>query len=369
MRVAIPVAALMLAGAVSAAGVGPKWTWEAGKQTNNGAVTIKSTSGSTTYSGTQNPTGSAVKTNQSAVTQPPTVIITAGSNSTISGAIQLNNGYVYVYDTGYATWIMLPNATFIANYNKTVDSLNSNVWTTWVDPYFAAASPVNYSYNLKCSPPSATGTNMNTWWSPTGGGNISIGGGEYIVSSAPLTATGSVYLLFAGVSSYWPWPTIAQAQYYAYTTVSYTLWGVSVGTSNTMNGASTSYYDCGTSPSTDFTYNGSFTAQILGGGGLLSKTASPDTTWAMMCLEGDGGAHTCKVFNQSKSAIYTMSSASATPVWNATSGKSYFSAGGQMFFISGPTLYSVNYKTDTVTTLGNIGSALPTAAYINVAHK
>ena len=55
----------------------PQWAWEAGKQTNNGAITIKSVSGGTTYSGTQNPTGAVAKTNQNAVTQPPTVIIQA----------------------------------------------------------------------------------------------------------------------------------------------------------------------------------------------------------------------------------------------------------------------------------------------------
>lgn len=54
----------------------PQWAWDAGKQTNNGAITIKSVSGGT-YSGTQNPTGAVAKTNQSAVTQPPTVIIQA----------------------------------------------------------------------------------------------------------------------------------------------------------------------------------------------------------------------------------------------------------------------------------------------------
>lgn len=56
----------------------PQWTWEAGKQTNNGAITIKSTNGSTTYSGTQNPTASAVKINQNVATQPPVVIIQGG---------------------------------------------------------------------------------------------------------------------------------------------------------------------------------------------------------------------------------------------------------------------------------------------------
>jgi len=54
-----------------------QWTWEAGKQTNNGAITIKSVSGGSSYSGTQNPTGAVAKTNQNAVTQPPTVILQA----------------------------------------------------------------------------------------------------------------------------------------------------------------------------------------------------------------------------------------------------------------------------------------------------
>ena len=68
---------LLLAVCEQAAAMTPQWTWEAGKQANNGAITIKATSGSTTYSGTQNPTGAVAKTSQSAVTQPPTVIVQA----------------------------------------------------------------------------------------------------------------------------------------------------------------------------------------------------------------------------------------------------------------------------------------------------
>jgi len=75
MRAALGMVLMGLCSATSAAG--PQWTWEAGKQTNNGAITIKSTNGSTTYPGTQNPTGAVAKTNQNAVTQPPTVIIQA----------------------------------------------------------------------------------------------------------------------------------------------------------------------------------------------------------------------------------------------------------------------------------------------------
>lgn len=71
------IAACVLFASLSPLAAGQKWTWEAGKQTNNGQITVKSLSGSTTYSGTQNPTGAVAKTNQNAVTQPPTVIIQA----------------------------------------------------------------------------------------------------------------------------------------------------------------------------------------------------------------------------------------------------------------------------------------------------
>ncbi len=64
-----------------AADIAPQWTWEAGKQTNNGSITVKSVSGGATYSGTQNPTGAVARTNQSAVTQPPTVILQATGGS------------------------------------------------------------------------------------------------------------------------------------------------------------------------------------------------------------------------------------------------------------------------------------------------
>jgi len=79
MRAAFVAALVALAGPVLAGP--PQWTWEAGKQTNNGAITIKSVNGGTTYSGTQNPTGAVAKTNQNAVTQPPTVIIQATGGS------------------------------------------------------------------------------------------------------------------------------------------------------------------------------------------------------------------------------------------------------------------------------------------------
>ena len=75
-RLGLTLMCLCLPWSVWAAGP-PKWTWEAGKQTSNGSITVKSLSGGTTYSGIQNPTGAFAKTNQNAVTQPPTVIIQA----------------------------------------------------------------------------------------------------------------------------------------------------------------------------------------------------------------------------------------------------------------------------------------------------
>lgn len=65
---------------VHAAGT-PQWTWEAGTQTNNGAITIKSTDGVTTYAGTQNPTANTVHINQNAATQPPTVVVPSSSSA------------------------------------------------------------------------------------------------------------------------------------------------------------------------------------------------------------------------------------------------------------------------------------------------
>ena len=68
----------MFSVATSAFSTGPQWTYQAGKQTNDGQITVKSTDGSTTYTGTQNPTGSSAKVNQTAATQPPTVVVQGG---------------------------------------------------------------------------------------------------------------------------------------------------------------------------------------------------------------------------------------------------------------------------------------------------
>lgn len=99
--------ALTLALTTTLTHAAPQWTWEAGKQTNNGEITLKSTDGSTSYTGTQNPTGAVAKSNQTASTQPPTVIIQATSGSgtpfnykddcwvfDLAGAGQANNWFI-----------------------------------------------------------------------------------------------------------------------------------------------------------------------------------------------------------------------------------------------------------------------------------
>ena len=57
----------------------PSWAHQAAGFQSNGQVSIKSLSGGS-YVGSQNPTGAIAKTNQSATTQPPTVIIQATSS-------------------------------------------------------------------------------------------------------------------------------------------------------------------------------------------------------------------------------------------------------------------------------------------------
>lgn len=56
-----------------------QWVWDTGKQNNNGSINIKSVTGGAVYAGTQNPTGAAAKLNQTAVTQPPTVVLATAS--------------------------------------------------------------------------------------------------------------------------------------------------------------------------------------------------------------------------------------------------------------------------------------------------
>ena len=71
----------MLAGSAPAARAGnASWAHQAGSLSSNGSVTVKSLTGGT-YAATQNPTGAVAKANQTAATQPPTVIIQATASA------------------------------------------------------------------------------------------------------------------------------------------------------------------------------------------------------------------------------------------------------------------------------------------------
>lgn len=60
----------------------PQWVWSAGKQTNDGSVTVKSLrSPGATMTGKRNPTGTAVDQQSNATVQPP-VVMTASPPST-----------------------------------------------------------------------------------------------------------------------------------------------------------------------------------------------------------------------------------------------------------------------------------------------
>lgn len=110
------------------AGLGPAWAWDASKITNNGSVQIQSTNGSSTYNAVQNPTGAVAKTNQSALTQPPTVIIqatSAGYSETIP-FLANNTTTIPTCPTGYTrifSWSGNAN-TIGTTYNSSQSSIS-----------------------------------------------------------------------------------------------------------------------------------------------------------------------------------------------------------------------------------------------------
>lgn len=110
--------------AAASAGVGPAWAWDANKITNNGSVQIKSTNGTTTYNAVQNPTGAVAKINQSALTQPSTLIFQATASLPIKNA-----GDVCTASTsGTAPNQSADEGTAITADRSTLLSCQSGVW-------------------------------------------------------------------------------------------------------------------------------------------------------------------------------------------------------------------------------------------------
>jgi hypothetical protein len=115
--------------------VGPAWAQAAGKITNNGSISVKSASGAGTYNAVRNPIGAVAKTNQSAVTQPPTVIVqaTSGGYSEMTPLLAVGNNGVYpAYPTcpaGYTAVWYSPKPYVSPVFNVAGSRFNWGMWS------------------------------------------------------------------------------------------------------------------------------------------------------------------------------------------------------------------------------------------------
>jgi hypothetical protein len=155
------------------AGAQPAWAHQAPGFQSNGVITVKSLAGGT-YGGTENPTGAVARVNQSAVTQPPTVIIQAtgsvyafaATKATTTGNMGgVAGGTAMCIAEFGAGWKM---ATVGRAYAASLPMLNQstvNVLTAWVDS-------------------ASSGQSCNGWTSSSAGINgIVMGGNTFNVSN------------------------------------------------------------------------------------------------------------------------------------------------------------------------------------------
>lgn len=111
MKIALRLATLLPALIASSYTSAVDWAHQTSDFASNGAITIKSLSGGT-YAGTQNPTGAVAKTNQNAVTQPPTIIVQATNGGTCY-TFQPPTGMGFASESHYRTGIgTLTGTTF-----------------------------------------------------------------------------------------------------------------------------------------------------------------------------------------------------------------------------------------------------------------
>lgn len=106
-----------LIAAAAPAGAQPAWAHQTPGFQSNGAITVKSLAGGT-YGGMENPVGAAAKANQSAVTQPPTVIIQATGNSNLETIPMIN---------GSSTMPVCPSG-YSATFTKSGSSCPASIW-------------------------------------------------------------------------------------------------------------------------------------------------------------------------------------------------------------------------------------------------
>lgn len=135
------------------------WAHQNGSLQSNGSITVKSQSGGA-YAGQVNPAGAVAKANQSAVTQPPTVIIQATSGAYVESVPLLvagsslpacPSGYTAAFTkTGTSN---LPNAYVnVAGSRWTLGSLwhtsNGRYVVTWFSENYPTATISAYNMEL-----------------------------------------------------------------------------------------------------------------------------------------------------------------------------------------------------------------------------
>lgn len=163
-----------LIGTAALAGPGPQWTWAAGAQTNNGAIVLKSTNGSTTYSGTQNPTGAIAKVNQTAATQPPTVIVQATASLPIKAVgdacTQTTTGTAPSQSADEGTAITADRSLILTcqsgNKWKSAAASGLGVGQTWHNLTGTRVSGANYVNNTGAPIYACANTYMASWGVP-----------------------------------------------------------------------------------------------------------------------------------------------------------------------------------------------------------
>jgi hypothetical protein len=143
-----------LVAAAAPAGAQPAWAHQSPSFQSNGAVTVKSLSGGA-YGGTDNPTGTVAKVNQSAITQPPTVIIQATSS-----AVPQIAATVAAHD-GNLGGIAGANAMCVAEFGAGWKMAS-------VGRVTAATAPPIYNYYW-VNPPSTSSATCNGWTNGTNG--------------------------------------------------------------------------------------------------------------------------------------------------------------------------------------------------------
>lgn len=359
----------------SAHAAAPQWAWTAGKQNNDGSISLKSVvNPGDTVSLSQNPTGAASLLNTSVATQPPVLIMSGSAASTISGAIQLNSGYVYVKDSAYNTWIQVPNATFTSQFNYSNDTLTGNAWRTVADSLGTISPGRSFNGTLACNPgPSVSGT---SW-----GLSVTYPTSSIVMSGQTIAESGEINWQPSGPS--YPGPNSVAMDYRVYTTLQLT-WGAMTINKQAMALAYSTILNCG----------GFFAGKSATYSGTLNMAAyntvgiTPAGQYGLLCLYIDPSSfpftssdpvmqryytvpNECVVGNKMGTTKYTLGISTSIFLNQAgnNSTSTWISDAGQFFYKDGATLYAIDYVNDRIDNLGNIGGAIPTGAYMNVTRK